>query len=89
MVSTEHGVHALPPAHLPATPFTPSCCVRSWMLGRFVMDKNGTVWHRQSGRTRRSKKSPGVLGRLARLKPLHNTYASLFRTLPGVKERLR
>mmetsp|Transcript_24783 Transcript_24783/g.67547 ORF Transcript_24783/g.67547 Transcript_24783/m.67547 type:complete len:246 (-) Transcript_24783:761-1498(-) len=61
-----------------------------WMIGRFVMDRNGVVWHKQANRaSKRYAKSKGTLQRLKRWKALHHTEASKFRRLPGVREKLR
>ncbi|GFH11087.1 uncharacterized protein HaLaN_06523 [Haematococcus lacustris] len=61
-----------------------------WMKGRFVMDRNGTVWHKQANRnSHRHYKSSAALDRLRRLKPLPRTMAANFRRLPGVKQALK
>ncbi|KAF5825822.1 hypothetical protein DUNSADRAFT_6688 [Dunaliella salina] len=61
-----------------------------WMIGRFVMDRNGVVWHKQANRaSKRYAKSKGTLQRLKRWKALHHTEAAKFRKLPGVREKLR
>ncbi|KAL6761126.1 hypothetical protein V8C86DRAFT_3132038 [Haematococcus lacustris] len=61
-----------------------------WMKGRFVMDRNGTVWHKQANRnSHRHYKSSTALDRLRRLKPLPRTMAANFRRLPGVKQALK
>lgn len=47
------------------------------MKGRFVLDKNGFIWHRQAGYVhKRHAKTASRLTRLKRLKPLHHAYAT-------------
>ncbi len=61
-----------------------------WMVGRFVMDRNGVVWHKQANRgSKRHVRSAGTLGRLARWKALHPAYAAKLRKLPGVRQTLK
>jgi len=56
-------------AHISITPSH-----HSWMLGRFVMDRNGVVWHKQANRaSKRYGKAHGTLTKLKRWKALHNT----------------
>ncbi|KAG1661149.1 hypothetical protein FOA52_002524 [Chlamydomonas sp. UWO 241] len=58
-----------------------------WMVGRFIRDRNGAIWHQQANSShRRHSKSSGQQGRLARLKPLATAYASKLRKL-GFKRK--
>ncbi|KXZ53605.1 hypothetical protein GPECTOR_6g522 [Gonium pectorale] len=58
-----------------------------WMLGRFVMDRNGAVWHRQANyRHHRHSKRASRLTRLKRWKPLAAAYAAKFRKI-GFREK--
>ncbi|GLC34428.1 hypothetical protein PLESTB_000729800 [Pleodorina starrii] len=58
-----------------------------YLLGRFVVDRNGVVWHRQANfRHQRFCKSASNLTRLKRWKPLASAYASKLLRL-GFNER--
>nr|8A22_AC Chain AC, bL35m [Polytomella magna]8APN_AC Chain AC, bL35m [Polytomella magna]8APO_AC Chain AC, bL35m [Polytomella magna] len=58
-----------------------------WLVGRFIVDRNNVVWHRQANRNRnRHKKTAGALTRLKRWKPLHKAYAKKLLKL-GFKRR--
>ncbi|MEW5311793.1 MAG: hypothetical protein WDW38_003479 [Sanguina aurantia] len=58
-----------------------------WMVGRYVLDRNGTIWHKQTGyRHKRYNKSASHLTRLKRWKPLFATYAAKFKKL-GFKRK--
>ncbi|EFJ48576.1 hypothetical protein VOLCADRAFT_120847 [Volvox carteri f. nagariensis] len=58
-----------------------------YLLGRFVVDRNGVVWHRQANfRHQRYCKSASQLTRLKRWKPLASAYANKLRRL-GFSER--
>ncbi|KAG2490786.1 hypothetical protein HYH03_010708 [Edaphochlamys debaryana] len=58
-----------------------------FLLGRFVVDRNGTVWHRQANyRHQRHDKTASQLTRLKRWKPLYSAFASKLKKV-GFKER--
>lgn len=47
------------------------------MNGRFVMDKNGAIWHKQAGYVhKRYVKTASRLTRLKRIKPLYQAFAT-------------
>ncbi|KAG2442137.1 hypothetical protein HYH02_009625 [Chlamydomonas schloesseri] len=59
----------------------------SFLLGRFVTDRNGIIWHRQANyRHARHAKSASQLTRLKRWKPLAPAFAAKLRKL-GFAER--
>ena len=56
--------------------------LRSWMVGRFILDRNGVVWHKQANSShKRHAKSSNQLTRLKRWKPLDQTVAAKFKKL--------
>ncbi|GIL66972.1 hypothetical protein Vafri_20471 [Volvox africanus] len=58
-----------------------------YLQGRFVVDRNGVIWHRQANyRHKRYCKSASQLTRLKRWKPLAGAYASKLLRL-GFRER--
>lgn len=67
--------------------FPPSPRSHRYLLGRFVVDRNDIVWHRQANRRhKRYSKNTSQLTRLKRWKPLASAYASKLRRL-GFRER--
>eukprot|EP00798_Chlamydomonas_sp_ICE-L_P027015 gene27015-2241_t len=51
-----------------------------WMVGRYILDRNGTIWHKQANSShKRNAKSASQVTRLKRLKPLYSTFAKKFK----------
>ncbi len=51
----------------------------SWMVGRFIRDRNDLIWHKQANLSHhRHGKSSGRMTRLKRLKPLSPAYTHKF-----------
>ncbi|GAX81859.1 hypothetical protein CEUSTIGMA_g13879.t1 [Chlamydomonas eustigma] len=58
-----------------------------WMVGRFIMDRDGVIWHKQANRVRhRHSKTSGTLTRLKRLKPLSTGFAKKLKKI-GFKRK--
>jgi len=53
-----------------------------WMVGRYILDRNGVVWHKQAnGHHKKHLKTASQLARLKQWKPLYSKYASKFKKL--------
>lgn len=83
-VAAMHAAHAPMPPRVRMHACFPA---HSFLQGRFVLDRNGAIWHKQGGYVhKRYAKTASRLTRLKRWKPLYGAYARKLVKL-GFRER--